>query len=659
MPAVMKILGWKAHGLRCPDHDVSCCDDQGTPSKVTLIQMPNGTGKTTTLALLRAALSGIATTEAWNREIIGEFQKRNGNGNRTGSFEVRLSLNERRATIVMNFDFESGRVTYKTTTGQGQRSGFNPPTEFKRFLNPKFVNFFVFDGELAQRLLDRTKTNAEAAVETLFQVNTFTLLEQKVKDYWTSKTGTQSATEERGRSRRENRVSYLASRLFNIKQQRAALRAKRLELADRLKNQEDAYDLEIKKDEALAADISKASISVEQLKGRVREEAGEVFDAMRDPYALSPTFASAIMSLKSGLDRAKLPGSAAREFFNDIAEEPVCICGRPIDEHIKSAIHERASLYLASDDVLFLNAMKEAIQQAVGASLTEPEKALQSKIAHLGETVTEERSASNALDELRLQAEQGDPAVKTAKDEIDELRAQIAELDHELEKFDSKDQQLNDESTSGVDVLEKRLKDAEQKLAEITNTINMKAKRDVLVQIIGDAHRRARDSITREICNESNKRIMELLPHNRISISRIDRSLVLDGQEGGSVGETLSIAYAFLSTLFNRSEHQLPFVVDSPAGPIDLAVRPKIGELIPRLTDQFIAFTISSERDRFVPKLKLASKANVRFLTVFRKGSKELQQSARAAAEVVESPDGFVVGGEDFFNGFQLDEEVS
>src|ERR1700733_3562124 len=128
------------------------------------------------------------------------------------------------------------------------------------------------------------------------------------------------------------------------------------------------------------------------------------------------------MSLKSGLDRAKLPGSAAREFFNDIAEEPVCICGRPIDEHIKGAIHERASLYLASDDVLFLNAMKEAIQQAVGASLTDPEKALQGKIAHLGETVTEERSASNALDELRLQAEEADPAVKTAKDEIDELK---------------------------------------------------------------------------------------------------------------------------------------------------------------------------------------------------------------------------------------------
>ena len=54
MPAVMRILGWKAQGLRCPDHEISCVDSSGNPYPVSLIQMPNGTGKTTTLDLLRA-----------------------------------------------------------------------------------------------------------------------------------------------------------------------------------------------------------------------------------------------------------------------------------------------------------------------------------------------------------------------------------------------------------------------------------------------------------------------------------------------------------------------------------------------------------------------------------------------------------------------------
>lgn len=307
--------------------------------------------------------------------------------------------------------------------------------------------------------------------------------------------------------------------------------------------------------------------------------------------------------------------------------------------------------------MLFLNAMKTAVQEAVGGSATAPEQALQEKIATLEKCVSDEREAANVLDELRLQAEQSDPAVQKAKEEIDAIRSELGDVEDQLQKFDSKDQQQNDENTFGIEILEKRLKDAEKKLAEITRTIELKGKRDVLVAILGDAHRRARAAMTREISDEANKRIAELMPYNNIAIREIDRSLVLDGQEGGSVGETLSIAYAFLSTLFNRSEHQLPFVVDSPAGPIDLAVRPKIGELIPKLTSQFIAFTISSERERFVPRLKAASNGDLQFLTLFRKGPKDLQRAARASADVVETADCFLVGGESFFNDFQVDQE--
>ncbi len=658
MPAVMKILGWKAQGLRCPDHEVDCCDGRGEPNKITLIQMPNGTGKTTTLSLLRAALSGAAYGELWDRDSVREFQKKNSGSAATGSFEVRLLLNNRRATVIMDFDFEHGRVSYKTTYGPGQRSGFHPPAEFRRFMNPNFVNFFVFDGELAQRLLDRSHTNAEAAVETLFQVNTFSVLEQRVKDYWTAQTENVSATEERGRSRRENRVSNLERRLDVLKKQKRELEGKKTDLSTRLKRQEDAYNLEIKKDEALSENIGKATIKAEQLKAAVRQEALDVLDAIRDPFAVSPAFASSISELKVGLDRVKLPDSAAREFFNELVDEAFCVCGRAIDDEIREAIRNRASQYLASDDVLFLNAMKTAVHEAVGLSLTAPEEALKAKIGDLEKCVGEERDAMNVLDALRLQAEQSDPAVQKAKEEIDALKSELGKVEDELTKFSSKDQQQNDDNTFGIEIVEKRLKDAERKLAEITRTIELKGKRDVLVGILQDAHSRAREAITSEICDEANKRIGDLMPFNSIFINRIERSLVLDGQEGGSVGETLSIAYAFLSTLFNRSEHQLPFVVDSPAGPIDLAVRPKIGELIPRLTAQFIAFTISSERERFVSRLKAASNADVQFLTLFRSGSRELQRAARAAQDLIETSDCFIVGGEAFFNEFQLDEEV-
>ena len=371
MPAIMKILGWKAQGLRCPDHEIDCCDPSGVPNKITLIQMPNGTGKTTTLSLLRAALSGIAHAELWSRDTVNEFRKKH-SADLTGRFEVKLLLNNRRATLVMEFDFERGRVDYKTTFGQGQRPGFHPPAEFRRFLNPNFVNFFVFDGELAQRLLDRSQTNAEAAVETLFQISTFTQLQQRVREYWSAHTENLSATEERGRSRRENRVANLETRIAELRSQKRVLDAQKADLVNRLQRQEDTYNLEIKKDDALSDSISKAAIAAEQLKAEVRSEVTALLDQMRDPFALSTTFATAISELKAGLDRVKLPDSAAREFFNELADELECVCGRPIDEEIKAAIRARASQYLASDDVAFLNSMKTAIDEAVGVFSPDP-----------------------------------------------------------------------------------------------------------------------------------------------------------------------------------------------------------------------------------------------------------------------------------------------
>ena len=656
MAAIMRILGWKSQGLRCPDHDINCADPDGNPYPVSLIQMPNGTGKTTTLTLLRAALSGSAINEGWDRHKISEFRKRNG-GEPEGIFEVRLLLNDRRATIVMIFDFENGRVSYNTTHGPGHREGFHPPSDFRRFMNENFVNFYVFDGELAEHLLDKQYTDAQVVVENLFQMNAFHAMARKVGEYWDKKTRNAGATEERGLSRRQNRVKDLGKRLVTLKREKAELQRAREDLDERLQKKKEAYQQEINKEEARSKALAEAEAKVERFKGRVREEALDVLERMRDPHALSASFATWMLALKDGLDKVKLPESAAREFFEDLAREPECVCGRPIDSEIAQVIRVRAIQYLGTEDVSLLNSMKSAIKDAVGDRPEDGENDLDTRIASLSDVVEQERGARNDFDALRHEAEQTDPAIKSAREDIESLTAEVEGIDDKLERFESEDQTQNDERTYGIEILERRLADAERKLAEITHTLTEKAKRDVLSGIINKAYEESRQGIAAELCDQANGRISELMPNNRISIDRIERSLILEGQEGGSAGETLSIAYAFLATLFHRADHQLPFVVDSPAGPIDLAVRPRIGELIPKLSGQFIAFTISSERDRFVESLKRTSNSQVQFVTLFRKGSKELERAAHQGGVVSETTDGLNVLGEAFFNEFQLEEE--
>jgi len=147
------------------------------------------------------------------------------------------------------------------------------------------------------------------------------------------------------------------------------------------------------------------------------------------------------------------------------------------------------------------------------------------------------------------------------------------------------------------------------------------------------------------------------MPDNAIRVKQVDRCLQLMGQEGGSAGETLSVAYAFLATLFNRVEHQLPFVVDSPANPIDLRVRAKVAALIPMLAHQFVAFTISSERQGFTQALESAVTEPIQFLTLFRKGPADLEEHAHSQPEITETLDGLLVQGKEFFSTFHLEEE--
>ena len=653
MPIQMSILGWKSEGLRCPDQEIDLCDSKGKPHKVSLIQMPNGHGKTTTLYLLRAALSGSAT-EAFPPDIKGLKKKQGGTDH--GRFEVRLALNDQRVTIIMYFDFENGSASYKTTRGKGQAEGFDPPTDFRRFMNENFVNFYIFDGELAESLLDNEKTNAEAVVEHLFQINKLSTLSRKIGDYWYDKSQGDTASDQ-GHSTRTTKVTRLRTRLKKLRGEKKKLEKEKKEIETQLAKQKNEYQKELEKETKLSEMMAAAEKKLAKSEESVRAHALQTLDLITAPYALSTKFADAMYELKNSLDRVKLPESAAREFFVELADEEECICEREIDPDIRKVILRRASNYLGSDDVSLLNSIKSSVEEVVGRSRTEDEKDLNKKLKELDKFVLVEQSARNEIDELTHQAGQSDPAVKKAGDKIGKLKRELEKLGDDLEKYESENDKRGHEDTFGIGVIEHRLKMAEQKLAQITQTIKLKNKRDVLTKILAQAESEAKAGITSEVCKEANARIRELMPHNDISIEKIDRCLVLEGQAGGSTGEQLSIAYAFLSTLFHRSDHQLPFVVDSPAGPIDFDVRPEIANLVPKLSKQFVAFVISSEREKFVSHVKEACNKPLKYITQFHKGPKQLERIAKKESSYSETFDGICVQGEEFFNNFQLDDE--
>ncbi|MES2375371.1 MAG: hypothetical protein V4553_02270 [Bacteroidota bacterium] len=654
MAADFKILGWSVTGLRCPDHDVSFEKSANEVHKISLLQMPNGTGKTTTLKLLRAALAG---PEMWNNGSEQPINFRKDNSVTDGHFILRLLYNRtKRLTIEIHFDFnDNGKFTYYTTGPNGKDEGFHPPFDLKFILKPDFVKLLIFDGELAANLLSSSHTNAQNAIETMYQLYFFNRIKERIDEHWSkeaNKVGSRGSAKEF--TQRKNRVEALKKRvqLVNEKKNEDALsldNAKKQ--VDQLetefqkeiqKNQEDAFQLDLAKTRLANAEQDVSTLTMLTVT------------LMKNPPEFSLSFSDAILALKDNLDRVKLPGIAAREFFEEIADEDNCICGREIDDEVKEVIREGAQKYLGSEEVGVLNAMKSDIKERI-VDLASEEQPLKLLIDQLEEAQQAEQLARQDLDTIKELASENDPNIRAIHTKISELKKTIGRLENEVLKYDNK----TDDSDTGwnLENLERRKKQAEQDLAKVTDTIELKAKRDILCRILDSAYQTARESINEGVCNEANEKIKVLMPYNHIRISSINKSIKLADKEGGSVGETLSIGYAFLSTLLSNDTQHLPSVVDSPSGPVDLKIRPEIAKLIPRLGEQFIAFTISSEREGFIEPLIKASSEDINFLTLFRKEDITQDSSAKTVLGAKESNDGILVPGKIYFETFHKDNQ--
>src|SRR6266702_7267894 len=80
------------------------------PYRVSLIQMPNGTGKTTTHKLLAWTISGHNLSEDEVRELRPtKFAASE------GTFELLLAIDDRLYSIRLELDYDEAKAKYKTS----------------------------------------------------------------------------------------------------------------------------------------------------------------------------------------------------------------------------------------------------------------------------------------------------------------------------------------------------------------------------------------------------------------------------------------------------------------------------------------------------------------------------------------------------------------
>lgn len=651
----LAMLGWESQGLRCPDMRIDLTQSGKVP-KVSLVQMPNGTGKTTTLALIMAALNGSAAD--WPSAKIRQY-RRAGETNDRGRFILRLLVDEEPLTFELSFDFLEDSITYGTTAPSkgGFKQGWNPPTEIRRFLNDRFVNLFIFDGELAQNLLDSSQTKASQAIDTLCQLEHLSKISEAAKANWLNETRFQGAKTPTGLANWTARERKISARLDEVKALRGKLVKDREGIERELKELTQQLAQHLKYDQQVTAKKKKLEDEQAELDSSFTVLARELLLLARQPQYLSPFFAGGLATLKDQFDRVKLPESTSKQFFNELAEEAYCICGRTIGDIERQAILEHGSHYLANELYAFINVLKGDIKQNVIDTEQQGSGRISAVLGQL-------RDVRRALGEINTELAEIESASITEaggvapelSDRRDFLTAKLKENAEEIEALDEPTDPNVSETSWSIKALQIELDRITSKIAEITNTMDLKEKIDTIVQVAESTKEIARNRLRAAIRNDCNSRLQGILS-DPIQIDKIGQSLQLKNQDGASVGQTLAVGYTFLSTLLNRGAHKFPLVVDSPAGPLDDHVRNQIGRMIPELCDQFVAFTISTEREHFLPALEAAAKDSIVYITAFRPVGNQEQLVAGLPSHAEKSDDGVVVTGRDYFVDFIVPQE--
>ena len=609
----IRIIGFKYKNIReFDDLEISFHKEGGESNThhISLIQMPNGTGKTTTLNLIKHTLSGKKPSS----DEIESFASKDSND---GFFELRVIINEEYFAFRLTFDYLNNDCKFYTTEskieGGGRSEGHNLPLDVKPILTKEFVSLFVFDGELSKKLLDKQDSAAKNAIEVIYHLDQLLALNSTIDRIIleTQKKKESRVKGNQGLTQRKTVLKNLKQTKNDLYAQKdkieSYLEKKRTKLTELEKQRDDYFDkyddAKEQKDQIIAAQKDLSQSIIKNVK--------TILTSIHDPLQYSPFFNSGLSDLANNLIKLKLPATTSAEFFKELAHSKICICGEPIDDIHKQNILDNASKYLSEDDILVMNAVKSSISDIL------PFEKMDNLITELSNERDEFDGLKQNLDYLNAYFSADD------KQKYEELDAKIVKCGEVIRECNI---MLNlittDTDTEGmakddnIHLCEIAIRKLMDEIKEATQTVKFTNQSEKLKKINDSIRKQANSEIKEQIIIESNQKIIQLLNKDNILIEDIGQSIEIKGKSGVSQGQSLAIAYAYLATLFDDSNYRIPFVIDSPAGALDIEVRREVSSIIPKLYDQLIIFILSGEREGFIDGIE--SNKDIQYLTIYK-----------------------------------------
>lgn len=578
---------------------ISFRNDTGGVIKNNFVMMANGTGKTTTMTLIKGLLDGSAKN--WPVDYVKSFAPTTTTGDK-GEFSITVKFDEKQYKYFLSLDYVNGIAKIETQAPpKGRETGLLLPTAIKGIFTPEFVSRFVFDGEQAKKSMDRTSNEADETIRYLYRLDE---LDEILAMNMNILTEIQNA--EGGSTGTRGSLSNLRSRQKKMRDHIASLEKKQKQLngdiarfsQEKIEKEKQRQELD-KNYEALNKEKNEVIAEQEKNRGNVDVKITEIVSLVKTPYLVSEGLCNRMYEFGDAMKKLKLPKSSSKDFFTELAYAEKCVCDRCIGEKERDAILKNAERYLGSDHQAVLNNIKSVL---MGSTYDERLVAAFEELGKLQEQKTRLNARFADVEDKLIKA--GGPQVEQLQSEIEVLIGQISSAQTQLKIIESKDE--DDETLTEENNLHKaRRADAEYevKIASTTKTNAALRKKNVVQDLVNEIKTQATAALKEEIIKKANDKISRVIKDDYIEIESIDGYIKLKDREGASDGQTLSIGYCFLGTLFEEAELEFPFVIDSPTGKMDFDKRQAVADIIPVVFNQMIAFVQSAEvkcfADRF------------------------------------------------------------
>jgi len=665
----LKISEWRSEGLRCPDGVVNL--KRNGFKRFNFVQMPNGTGKTTYLELIQAALSGSLEDNVDGKTIGKYYNPTTGASN--GSFELHAEWNSKKITFRMEFNFDiqacknksdinKSKVKYSTDTaiGGGYNNGYKPPKEIRRMITPGFVKLFVFDGEFATQLFNPGYNTAFNCLDSICQLNILDKFEESLQGYYKAniiKSDKSSAVTSKGITEALKEKDDYQKRADELNKIIHEGEKDLIRINKEIKN----IEKEIDEDTSLGGNVKKMVQEKRDLVDALEKEFDkfnqDYLNTIRNPLNLNIKFVSALDELQDNLYKLRIPASATKSFFEELKEENSCICDREMNEDAKKSIDKNKEKYFDENRAGIYNKLKSDIRDKIQAKdfdkdiLNKKNEQFLKLVDQLAEAktnyeVAEEKLKQNADKVLTNKIEKKGSLIK----EKDQISKNIDEIKNNTETDKKK--------TKNIPLLNKLIKKQLDIVNQIEGNISLKNEIDKITALSKKIKMDVKKEVKTKVLEACNSKLSEIFKGVKtIRIEDIEEYISLSQQTGASMGQQLTTGMLYLAILLGRENFNFFTIFDSPCGAIDLHVRNDLSESLSDLIKkdgQFITFVQSAERDNFTETIEKKVKENeISYLTIYDKerfsvdGLPDLPKD-----KTFETDNGVFIYDKNFFNTF-------